>query len=579
MRLFGVLRRYECWDELIRLAGTPYLEPTDNEQEQVNRLAHLGIAHAATGDRAAAEPLRATLERLHLAPPAIPLVGNVNGEFYPTGPDAVLAMIDLLAAQVASPVQFVKGLNTLYEAGARIFIEVGPKKALHGFAEDVLGDRPDVLALFTNHPKVGEVASFNQALCGIHASGLGLGIGGAEKVELALAPQAPIAIAPTRAPQPGPAIPASGEARYLQLGHLFAEFLERGSHLLRGEETSAPEAPVVTGAAIGLPGGERVFSDDNVQHILDGEQEIDLIPDAAFATRCSDKHITRLVKSEWRGSALRVHRETRRTSSSWRRAFRSHSTSSRSSGVPAERVQAFDVVDGAGRRRRDRGASRRRHPAGDAVPEDHDQGHPLPERWGLPESLRDETGRDLRLGVSRAIDSFAGDEAFRPLPRPAPWRVDELETRDAAQSSPARSPRERGEQRSYLLRRDRPPPSRSSSARAAPRTEPYVFDRRFLFRVLSMAHAQFAEYIGARGPNTHVNSACASTTQAFAMAEDWIRAGRCRRVDRDRRRRRHLGSHVLDWFASGFLAIRRRGHRRSGVGRRRRALRPPGATA
>ena len=45
-----------------------------------------------------------------------------------------------------------------------------------------------------------------------------------------------------------------------------------------------------------------------------------------------------------------------------------------------------------------------------------------------------------------------------------------------------------------------------------------------------MGHSQLAELIGARGPNTQINSACASTTQAVALAEDWIRAGRCRRV-------------------------------------------------
>src|SRR5439155_22722378 len=42
--------------------------------------------------------------------------------------------------------------------------------------------------------------------------------------------------------------------------------------------------------------------------------------------------------------------------------------------------------------------------------------------------------------------------------------------------------------------------------------EPFAFDRRFLFRILSMGHSQFAELIGARGPNTQVNAACASTT-------------------------------------------------------------------
>ena len=49
-------------------------------------------------------------------------------------------MLDILARQVASPVQFVKGLRTLYDEGARVFVEVGPKRALQGFAADVLGD-------------------------------------------------------------------------------------------------------------------------------------------------------------------------------------------------------------------------------------------------------------------------------------------------------------------------------------------------------------------------------------------------------------------------------------------------------
>jgi len=84
-------------------------------------------------------------------------------------------------------------------------------------------------------------------------------------------------------------------------------------------------------------------------------------------------------------------------------------------------------------------------------------------------------------------------------------------------------------------------------------TSGFAFDRRFLFRCLSMGHSQFAEIIGARGPNTQINSACASTTQAMAVAEDWIRAGRCRRVvvvaadD-------VTSETLLPWMAAGFLA-------------------------
>ena len=84
-------------------------------------------------------------------------------------------VLDYAGRQIASPVQFVKGLQTLYDAGARVFVEVGPKKALHGFVEDVLGsEHDDVVALFTNHPKVADDVAFNQALCGLYAAGLGL---------------------------------------------------------------------------------------------------------------------------------------------------------------------------------------------------------------------------------------------------------------------------------------------------------------------------------------------------------------------------------------------------------------------
>ena len=79
------------------------------------------------------------------------------------------------------------------------------------------------------------------------------------------------------------------------------------------------------------------------------------------------------------------------------------------------------------------------------------------------------------------------------------------------------------------------------------------FDRRFLFQVLAMGHS-LAQLIGAKGPNTHVNAACASTSQAIAIAEDWIRCGRARRVI-------VVGADdvtnetMLEWIGSGFLAV------------------------
>src|SRR5208282_2731180 len=167
--------------------------------------------------------------------PRSPIVANTNGEFYPMGPDVVPQMLDILTQQVASPVQFVKGLRTLYDAGARLFVEVGPKKALYGFAEDVLGGCNDVVSLFTNHPKVGDIVAFNQALCGLYAAGLGRGTAEASSETSVMGVSAVPPLAKTSKPIPvaasvtgvSPNTPtASNGHRYNELGRLFADVLD-----------------------------------------------------------------------------------------------------------------------------------------------------------------------------------------------------------------------------------------------------------------------------------------------------------------------------------------------------------------
>lgn len=62
MRLFEVLSRFEMWDELIALCDTPYLEPTDQENEQIKRLRHLGEAHYRRGNVALGDAQLAELQ-------------------------------------------------------------------------------------------------------------------------------------------------------------------------------------------------------------------------------------------------------------------------------------------------------------------------------------------------------------------------------------------------------------------------------------------------------------------------------------------------------------------------------------
>ena len=495
----------------------------------------------------ASEPLRRVLEHLHLESPRLPIVANTNGEFYPTGPDVVPKMLDILTRQVASPVQFVKGLRTLYDAGARVFVEVGPKKALQGFAEDVLGSHGDVVSLFTNHPKIGDIAAFNQALCGLYAAGLGRGTteglreSPATTVSTISSPQSAskpnaVAASATGARDAG-AGPSNGD-RYNVLGRLFADVLDRGYEIYHGQNNVATSVPVViTGAALGLPGTEHIFDDGNIARILRGDQFIDAIP-ARFRRAMLDKHITRLVKSEngeprfetissvadviklaGRGGAFDLEAEF---------------------GVSSERVGALDRVTqlaiGVGiDALRDAG-----------IPlvmryKTTTKGTQLQDRWGLPEALRDTTGV-IFASAFPGCDSFA-DEMSR-------YYADHERREQLAMLENVVARAVEGNGHSMLVQEIN---RRINELRSAIQKEPYVFNRRFLLRVLPMGHSQFAEFIGARGPNTQINSACASTTQAVSLAEDWIHAGRCSRViviSADD----VSSDHLIDWIGAGFLA-------------------------
>lgn len=493
----------------------------------------------------ASEPLRRTLERLHLAPPRVPIVANLNGEFYPTGKDVVPRMVDILAQQVAAPVQFVKGLQTLYEAGARIFVEVGPKKALQGFAEDVLGGRSDVLSLFTNHPKFGDIPSFNQALCGLYASGLGAAES-ARSIEVTTMKSDSSTLLPTTATLPKPsaktgmAVPPSpplGSEHYIELGQFFADILERGWQIHQGQKAASTEPVVITGAALGLPGTEHVFDDNNIARMLRGDQFIDVVP-TKLRRAMLDKHITRLVKSDNGGPTFEtINNLTDVIKLAGRGA---DLDLEKEFGVSADRVAALDRVTqlaiGAGiDALRDAG-----------IPlvmryKTTSKGTQLPERWMLPNALRDDTGVIF-------ASAFPGCNSFAEIM--SRYYVDHARHEQVAMLENLRMKVAESNGHSLLVQEiDR----RIEELRVAIEKEPFVFDRRFLFRVLSMGHSQFAEFIGARGPNTQINSACASTTQGITLAEDWIRAGRCRRViviSADD----ITSDSTLEWFGAGFLA-------------------------
>ena len=213
----------------------------------------------------ASVPLKAVIAKMTIQPPTRTIVANVTGDIYPTTKDEI---VDLLAAQVASPVQFVKSMKTLYNLGGRVFVEIGPKRVLNSLASDNLKEKSGVALLSTNHPRKGGKASFNEALCGLYAAGIGGSVTGSTEQSSVRPVSAELPVKPETQP-----------------------ILQDGRLPLTG-------SVVVSGAGLGLPGTNgNVFDDRNIESILHGDMRIDTLS-VEIRKSMVEKKVTRLVKSD-----------------------------------------------------------------------------------------------------------------------------------------------------------------------------------------------------------------------------------------------------------------------------------------
>jgi malonyl CoA-acyl carrier protein transacylase len=410
----------------------------------------------------AAEPLRRVLSRLDFRPPRVPVVANLDAETYGARPEDREDNLRRLARQVASPVRWAQSLERMFALGARVFVEVGPRKVLASFVEDAL-PAGQALAVSTNQPKLGDLASLAQALAALGAAGL-------------------------------PRVERPSEVHSITV--------------VASESTPAPEPEIViSGVSLGLPGADReLFADDNTEALLGGYAGIGPLPEAQRQALAGQR-IVRLLKDAPGGPAFEVVDSPERVAQL--AGQRGRFDLEAEFDLPPERVAALDVTTQMALAA---GLLALRDAVIPLVPHHRvtRQGGRLPAGHRLPERLADETG----VIFASAFPGY--DQLLQGVEQRA--RVERLDARIAELRQLAD---ELGPLHAV---------TRRLRALEAERGDGFHLERDFIFRALSMGHAQLAELIGARGPNLQLNAACASTTLAVGLAEDWIRRGRCRRV-------------------------------------------------
>jgi acyl transferase domain-containing protein/NAD(P)H-dependent flavin oxidoreductase YrpB (nitropropane dioxygenase family) len=108
------------------------------ESLRVTKLA-VSAAFHSPAMAAARDLLTEELAKVAFQAPRIPVASNTTGGFYP---ESAAEACTLLARHMTEPVRFVEQINHLYDAGARVFLEVGPGLVLSGLVDRILADRP-----------------------------------------------------------------------------------------------------------------------------------------------------------------------------------------------------------------------------------------------------------------------------------------------------------------------------------------------------------------------------------------------------------------------------------------------------
>ncbi len=477
--------------------------------------------------RPAMPQYRAFLDTLTFHAPTMPITTNVTAEFYPSDPEKIK---DLMVTQISHSVEWIKQLQTTYDSGVRLFVECGPKRVLSALATSTLADKKDIKVVASNHPKKGGIVEFNDLFAnfissGIHVDWTGTDIFGNN----ATYNPAFVSWVKQNAPE---AVKAQAT--------ICAQNAQAVStqDVVYDEEELMKKPIVISGIAAGGPGSwDKIFREGVLDEILSGRNMIEPVSRETQQKQI-DKHVEFVIKSP-DGN----HRFERLTSASQAIKLSARGGAfdlEKEFGLPAKWVKSMDrsfqLAIAAGMLAlKDAG-----------IPlvlyyKPTSTGGYLPDRWGLPAEMIDETGV-IFTSAFPVANSMMGDLTKRVeglLNNKTAKEVRAFCNKFIAQIA---DPALKAEMETWYQQNFKDK-----------EVEPQAFTSEFILKTIIIAHCHFCQWIRARGPATAMSAACASTAQAIGVAQDWIRLGRCKRVI-------VIGAdditndNVSEWILTAFLA-------------------------
>ena len=109
------------------------------------------------------------LKKAEIHPPSLPVYADSTADLYPENLDRIR---ELLAGQLANPVDFIGIIEQMYASGVRTFFEVGPSSQMNGLIKAILeGKEIETFAVDTSGGKRSGETDLARALSQLAASG------------------------------------------------------------------------------------------------------------------------------------------------------------------------------------------------------------------------------------------------------------------------------------------------------------------------------------------------------------------------------------------------------------------------
>ena len=493
------------------------------------------------------EPLKRFLNSIELSQPKIPITANVDGSFYPMDSEnPQQSVLEKLAPQMSSPVNWIDQIETMRGSGAKIFLEVGPKRALTTTIKDILGD--DVETSATNHPKTGGIATFLGSIAFLAINGKKPIIdewnSGMLSAEFTSMPSdIDLRKETLRLEQ------LRTRSRPLPKGVSHsANELERKHEIVKpssSENQTSQYLAEITGYPASVLSGRIALEELGV-----GMSDIDSIIEKIGGNRRFDEQDRRSMKTvEDLASfldpdpSLDITEEVKLTppvvsgvslgvpgmeevfdENVWEAIFEGRNLISE---IPDEMKKKLVDQKIVRLVKSEDGTSR-------LVPANSFETVPQLAGVGGRFDLADQYGVDKKLveafDIATSLAFASGIEALRDAGLPL-FPVEQKNSSGLRVIRGWNLPEREKDRTGVIFASVFPGLEKAIEHAFARQSSEYTqFDRKYLLQVLSMGHSQFASWIGARGPNLAINNACASTPAAFAIAEDWMARGRCDRV-------------------------------------------------